>query len=145
MKANALFSEPRQPLWICSNPQLNDTKSVKLEIVYIHQTLLSKATYSALRLYILSVCVFTGNWPTTFCIANAMLYHWATGTQHNLLIKALLVSLWFTVVERVLKKHTQVKVPLLSRKCVSRVKVLVQKMTRVREKSSLFKSTHEFE
>ncbi len=27
-----------------------------------------------------SVCVFPGIEPTTFCTANAMLYHWATGT-----------------------------------------------------------------
>ncbi len=32
-------------------------------LIYIYQTLLSKATYSAFRLYIfLSVCVFPGNW-----------------------------------------------------------------------------------
>ncbi len=29
----------------------------------------------------LSVCVFPGNWTTTFCASNAMLYHWATGTE----------------------------------------------------------------
>uniref|UniRef100_A0A672NYH6 Janus kinase and microtubule-interacting protein 3-like n=1 Tax=Sinocyclocheilus grahami TaxID=75366 RepID=A0A672NYH6_SINGR len=41
----------------------------------------------------------------------------------------------FPVVERVLKKYTQVKVPLPSQKCsVSRVKVLVQKTTEVRVK-----------
>ncbi len=43
--------------------------------------LLSKATYSTFRLYIiLSVCVFPGNWTHNLCAANAMLYHWATGT-----------------------------------------------------------------
>ncbi len=41
--------------------------------------LLSKATYSAFRLYIYYqyVC-FLGIEPTTFCAANTMLYHWAT-------------------------------------------------------------------
>ncbi len=44
--------------------------------------LLSKATYSAFRLYMFYhyVCSL-GIEPTTFCAANAMLYHWATGTQ----------------------------------------------------------------
>ncbi len=53
----------------------------------LHFTLLSKATYSAFRIYIiyfiifLSVCVCSlGIEPMTFCAANTMLYHWATGT-----------------------------------------------------------------
>ncbi len=53
----------------------------------ILQTLLSKATYR-FRLYMfffLSVCVFPGNRTHDLCTANAMLYHWATGTQENLL------------------------------------------------------------
>ncbi len=50
-------------------------------LVYIHQTLLSKATYSAFRLYIFwSVHVFPGNRTHYLCAANAMLDHWATGT-----------------------------------------------------------------
>ncbi len=43
--------------------------------------LLSKATYSAFRLYIFFyqyVCSL-GIEPMTFYAANAMLYHWATG------------------------------------------------------------------
>ncbi len=33
------------------------------------------------RLYIfLSVCVFPGNWTHSLCAANALFYHWATGT-----------------------------------------------------------------
>ncbi len=28
----------------------------------------------------MSVCVFPGNWTHNLCAANAMLYHWATGT-----------------------------------------------------------------
>ncbi len=31
-------------------------------------------------IHFLSVCVFLGIEPTTICAANAMLYHWATGT-----------------------------------------------------------------
>ncbi len=54
-----------------------------LEIyIYIYETLLSKATYSAFRLYMfLSVHVFPGNRTHDLCTANAMLYHWATGTN----------------------------------------------------------------
>ncbi len=31
-------------------------------------------------IHLLSVCVFPGNWTHNLCAANAMLYHWATGT-----------------------------------------------------------------
>ncbi len=31
-------------------------------------------------IHLLSVCVFPGNWTHNICAANAMLYHWATGT-----------------------------------------------------------------
>ncbi len=41
--------------------------------------LLSKATYSAFRLYIFCQYVCSlGIEPTTFCAANTMLYHWTT-------------------------------------------------------------------
>ncbi len=46
---------------------------------------LSKATYSAFRLYMFYQYVCSlGIEPTTFCAANAMLYHWATGTLYNI-------------------------------------------------------------
>ncbi len=32
-------------------------------------------------IHFLSVCVFPGNWTHNLCTANAMLYHWATGTH----------------------------------------------------------------
>ncbi len=32
-------------------------------------------------IHFLSVCVFPGNWTHNLCAANAMLYHWATGTD----------------------------------------------------------------
>ncbi len=47
---------------------------------YILQTLLSKAIYSAFRLYMFCQYVFPGNRTHNLCAANAMLYHWATGT-----------------------------------------------------------------
>ncbi len=31
-------------------------------------------------IHFLSVCVIPGNWTHNLCTANAMLYHWATGT-----------------------------------------------------------------
>ncbi len=55
---------------------------VKHLYIYIYQTLLSKATYSTFRLYIF--CQYGCSLeiePTTFCTANAMIYHWATGTE----------------------------------------------------------------
>ncbi len=30
--------------------------------------------------FVLSVCVFPGNWTHNLCTTNAMLYHWAKGT-----------------------------------------------------------------
>ncbi len=67
----------------------------------IQQTLLSKATYSAFRLYIFYHYVRSlGIEPTTFCAANAMLYHWATWvhlyTQEHLIvhITVKLIELW---------------------------------------------------
>ncbi len=67
----------------CDSTQCDSMQYILHYIYYIYQTLLSKATYSAFRLYIFFyqyVC-FLGIEPTTFCTANAMLYHWATGTQ----------------------------------------------------------------
>ncbi len=64
------------------NESVNDTKLPMLAevaaidgvYIYIYQTLLSKATYSAFRLYIfLSVHVFPGNRTHNLCAANAML------------------------------------------------------------------------
>ncbi len=40
---------------------------------------LSKTTYSAIHLFFVDMCSL-GIEPTTFCAANAMLYHWVTGT-----------------------------------------------------------------
>ncbi len=46
-----------------------------------------QTTYGAFRLYIfLSVCVFPGNRTHNLCAANAMLYHWATGTLFSFLL-----------------------------------------------------------
>ncbi len=50
--------------------------------LHLHLCILSKATYSAFRLYIFCQYVCSlGIEPTTFCAANTILYHWATGTQ----------------------------------------------------------------
>ncbi len=64
--------------------------------MYIYQTLLSKATYSAFRLFIfLSVHVFSGNRTHNLCTANAMLYHWATGTQYISYSSLILIKITF--------------------------------------------------
>ncbi len=34
--------------------------------------------------FFLSVCVFPGTWTHNLCSANAMLYHWATGTLQRI-------------------------------------------------------------
>ncbi len=48
---------------------------------YIYQTLLSKATYSGYTFVFVSMCSL-GIEPTSFCAANAILYHSATGTRY---------------------------------------------------------------
>ncbi len=35
-------------------------------------------------IHLFSVCEFPGNWTHNLCAANAMLYHWATGTLTSL-------------------------------------------------------------
>ncbi len=35
-------------------------------------------------IHLLSECVFPGNWTHNLCTANAMLYHWATGTYQEI-------------------------------------------------------------
>ncbi len=51
-------------------------------------TYLAEATYSAFRLYIFYQYVCSlGIEPITFCAANAMLYHWATGPLKSLTFK----------------------------------------------------------
>ncbi len=52
------------------------------QYIYIYQTLLSKATYTAFRLYIFCpyMC-FLGIEPTTFALLTQCSNHWATGTQ----------------------------------------------------------------
>ncbi len=44
---------------------------------FIQSDLHSGYTFS----FFLSVCVFPGNQTHNLCVANAMLYHWATGTE----------------------------------------------------------------
>ncbi len=68
------------PIW-----QSNGRLALCNNITFIHLTdAFTKVTYRSVRLYILFyffqyVCSL-GIEPTTFCAANAMLYHWATGT-----------------------------------------------------------------
>ncbi len=47
--------------------------------------------------FLFPVSVFPGNWTHNLCAANAMLYHWATGTQiyrSTLISLSILVSWW---------------------------------------------------
>ncbi len=56
-------------------------------------THLSKATYRAFRIYIFLYVFSLGNEPTTFCTANTMLYHWATGTHSGVRCRCSIKSL----------------------------------------------------
>ncbi len=51
-----------------------------MSLVYIYQTLLSKATYNYIQVIHFHSL---GIEPTTFCTADAMLYYWAT-QEHNI-------------------------------------------------------------
>ncbi len=54
-------------------------------IIYIYQTLFSKATYSAFRLYIFCQYMCSlGIEPTTFVLLTQCSNHWATGTLSEL-------------------------------------------------------------
>ncbi len=39
-------------------------------------------------IHVLSVCVFPGNWTHNLYAANAMLYHWATGTLFHVAMES---------------------------------------------------------
>ncbi len=62
--------------WLISLKRKHPTRSSGRSCAF-----LSKATYTAFKLYIFCQYVCSlGIEPTTFCAANAILYHWATGT-----------------------------------------------------------------
>ncbi len=78
------------------SPQITDLIWSYIYILHlcIYQMLLSKATYIQ-AIYFLSVCVSLGIDPMTFYAANAMLYHWATGTM--VLIKMISVIIHINI------------------------------------------------
>ncbi len=62
--------------WLISLKRKHPTRSSGQSCAF-----LSKATYTAFKLYIFCQYVCSlGIEPTTFCAANEILYHWATGT-----------------------------------------------------------------
>ncbi len=73
---------PIWDLWWCRQTQSSPTFTFDHFITFkSFGKLLSKAIYSASRIYIF--CQYVRSLeiePTTFCAAKAMLYHWATGT-----------------------------------------------------------------
>ncbi len=71
-----------------------DEGKILLPNIYIYA--FSRSFYPKFRLYILSVCVFPGNWTHNLCAANAMLYHWDMGTNnsHETLQNLSLFSEW---------------------------------------------------
>ncbi len=54
----------------------------KSTFMHLADTFIQSDLQGIQAIHVLSVCVFPGNWThTTFCAANAMLYHWATETE----------------------------------------------------------------
>ncbi len=72
MKANALFSEPRQPLWICSihNWMTQKVSNLKL-FTFTRHFYPKRLTVHSGYTFCQYVCSL-GIEPTTFCIANTM-------------------------------------------------------------------------
>ncbi len=44
-------------------------------------------------IHFLSVFLFPGNWAHNLCAANAMLYHWATGTIIEMCVVVIIVMI----------------------------------------------------
>ncbi len=79
-----------------------DVTNVQVVLHYIYQTLLSKATYSAIHLYCQYVWSL-GIKPTTFALLTQCSNHWATGTQVCYSHGMCLICTW-TAMEPQLKK-----------------------------------------
>ncbi len=67
---------------ICTVSQLfwNRVLYFKCTFMHLADAFIQSDLQCIQAMYILSVSVFPGNWTHNLCTANAMLYHWATGT-----------------------------------------------------------------
>ncbi len=68
------------------------SKSVCPKWSYLHLHLSDAFIQSDLQciqaIHVLSVCLFPGNWTHNLYAANAMLYHWATGTLFHVAMES---------------------------------------------------------
>ncbi len=98
-KGAELHKPPHRPPIIQSSICMYYITFMHLADVFIQRT------YSAFRLYIYCQYVFPGNRTHNLCAANAMLYHWTTGTllwtvlTSKIVLKSLnsLLMCWYLV------------------------------------------------
>ncbi len=64
-----------------SSASCQGPKTYTIKFTFIRCFYPKRLTVHSGYTYVLSVCVFPGNQTHNLCAANAMLYHWATGTQ----------------------------------------------------------------
>ncbi len=85
-------------LFVISNSKECSTWFIHNIYIYIYafiRCFYPKRLTVLFRLYMfLSVCVFPGKWTHNLCAANAMLYHWATGTQQYFILYLYLRYIW---------------------------------------------------
>ncbi len=65
------------------NFMIEGSKSTHFYILHLADAFIQSDLQCIQAIHFLSVCVFPGNWTHNLCAANAMLYHWATGTLHT--------------------------------------------------------------
>ncbi len=78
-------------MWLLISSQINlkvrhlnpssDLVESKKQFTFIRRFYPKRLTVHLGYAFFLSVCVFPGNWTHNLCAANALLYHWDTGTQ----------------------------------------------------------------
>ncbi len=68
-------------------PNYCSSEGVSYIYIYAFSRFLYKATYNSGYTFALSVYVFPKNRTHNLCAANAMLYHWVTGTLNAVLMR----------------------------------------------------------
>ncbi len=63
--------------------ELLEGELITFTFIHLADTFIQSNLQCIQVIHLLSVCVFPGNWTHNLCAANAMLYHWATGTQNR--------------------------------------------------------------
>ncbi len=80
-----LLKKVSENLFILFHEQHSTLLFPYFKLVHLHlaDTFIQSELQCIQVIHLLSVCVFSGNWTHDLCAANAMLYHWATGTPLN--------------------------------------------------------------